>query len=92
MPTTTVLISALPESPVLCWAKARADGSVTEPLCPPAPTSSISKPCTAVPLSMAAVGAEKRSVVPQTDASPGASVACMVAPAVQTMAGQRRVN
>jgi hypothetical protein len=52
---------------------------VTEPLWPPGPMSSNSKACTAVPLTMAAVGAENASGVHHTEARPGASIACAVA-------------
>src|SRR5215510_12310489 len=41
--------------------------------------SSSSNACTAVPLIMAAVGGEKASGVHQTEARPGASIACAVA-------------
>jgi hypothetical protein len=51
---------------------------VVEPLWPPALESSISKPWTATPLHIAAVGGEKRRFVPQTEALPGASIACAV--------------
>jgi hypothetical protein len=58
MPAVVAVITSVPETPPWCWANARIEVSVTDPLWPPAPTSSISKPCTAVPFTSAAVGAE----------------------------------
>ncbi len=58
---------------------ASAELNVTEPLWPPGPMSSSSNACTAVPLIMAAVGGENASGVHQTEARPGASIACAVA-------------
>ena len=78
MPAVVAVMMSSPEMPPRCWPSGKIEVSVTEPLWPPAPTSSISKPCTAVPFTSAAVGAEQRSRVPQIDASPDPSISWTV--------------
>jgi hypothetical protein len=67
-PATAVVSRSFPLMPGRISAAASSAGSVTAPTCstPTRCTSSSSNPCTRVPLTRAACGADRRSPAPQT--------------------------